>query len=145
MQDTKSANKIDLSEFFNSDNISSLLNMFPKLVSNPTKKSNLNSPNAKFYVDKFDFYQMLLEKIKSYFEIKESFVLSKSISLILKDIKSIIDNSNKLKENQRIHFAEPLCQMMQRSISKDFNRLKRNLSTKSNGKHTVNERSKRKI
>ena len=145
MQDTKSANKIDLSEFFNSDNISSLLNMFPKLVSNPTKKSNSNSPNAKFYVDKFYFYQMLLEKIKSYFEIKESFVLSKSISLILKDIKSIIDNSNKLKENQRIHFAEPLSQMMQRSISKDFNRLKRNLSTKSNGKHTVNERSKRKI
>ena len=61
MQDTKSANKIDLSEFFNSDNISSLLNMFPKLVSNPAKKSNSNSPNAKFYVDKFDFYQMLLE------------------------------------------------------------------------------------
>ena len=144
MQNTKTNPKIDLSEFFNPDNISSLFNMFPKLISKPTKISNTKSPSAKFYVDKFEFYQMLLEKIKSYFEINESFIISKSISIILKDVKSIIDNTNRLKEIQKIQFANTSNHIMQRSISKDFNRLKRNLSTKSNGKHNINERIKRK-
>ena len=144
MQNTKTNPKIDLSEFFNPDNISSLFNMFPKLISKPTKNSNKKTLSAKFYVDKFEFYQMLLEKIKSYFEINESFIISKSISIILKDVKSIIDNTNRLKEIQKIQFANTSNHIMQRSISKDFNRLKRNLSTKSNGKHNINERIKRK-
>ena len=84
MQDTKLNAKVDLSEFYNSDNLSDLFKVFPKLKSNITQKTNTNSPYInKMYVDKFSFYQMILEKIKNYFEINESFIISKSISIIL--------------------------------------------------------------
>ena len=144
MQDTKLNAKLDLSEFYNSDNLSDLFNVFPKLKSNITQRTNMNSPYInKIYVDKFSFYQMILEKIKNYFEINESFIISKSISIILKDIKSIIDSSNSMK-NKNFHVLNNVYSTHKRSQSKDTLKIKRTLSTKSNGKNKINEQIKRK-
>ena len=144
MQDTKLNAKLDLSEFYNSDNLSDLFNVFPKLKSNITQRTNMNSPYInKIYVYKFSFYQMILEKIKNYFEINESFIISKSISIILKDIKSIIDSSNSMK-NKNFHVLNNVYSTHKRSQSKDTLKIKRTLSTKSNGKNKINEQIKRK-
>ena len=144
MQDTKLNAKLDLSEFYNSDNLSDLFNVFPKLKSNITQRTSMNSPYInKIYVDKFSFYQMILEKIKNYFEINESFIISKSISIILKDIKSIIDSSNSMK-NKNFHVLNNVYSTHKRSQSKDTLKIKRTLSTKSNGKNKINEQIKRK-
>ena len=119
MQDTKLNTKLDLSEFYNSDNLSDLFNVFPKLKSNITQRTNMNSPYInKIYVDKLSFYQMILEKIKNYFEINESFIISKSIAIILKDVKSIIDFSNSMK-NKNFHVVNNVYSTNKRSQSKD--------------------------
>jgi hypothetical protein len=86
---------------------------------------------------------MILEKIKNYFEINESFIISKSISIILKDIKSIIDSSNSMK-NKNFHVLNNVYSTHKRSQSKDTLKIKRTLSTKSNGKNKINEQIKRK-
>ena len=144
MEDTKLNAKLDLSEFYNSDNLSDLFNVFPMLKSNITQRTNMNSPYInKIYVDKFSFYQMILEKIKNYFEINESFIISKSIAIILKDIKSIIDCSNSMK-NKNFHVVNNVYCTNKRSQSKDTLKVKRTLSTKSNGKNKINEQIKRK-
>ena len=144
MQDTKLNAKVDLSEFYNSDNLSDLFKVFPKLKSNITQKTNTNSPYInKMYVDKFSFYQMILEKIKNYFEINESFIISKSISIILNDIKSIIESNNSRK-NTNFHVLNNALSIHKRTQSKDNLKIKRALSTKSNGKNKINEQNKRK-
>ena len=144
MQDTKSYNKIDLSEYYNSDSLSDLFQVFPKLSQKNNQRANINSPSGKIYVDKFSFYQMILEKIKNYFEIKESFIISKSISIILDDIKSIIDNKNSKKNANFSLINKERYRNDNRSLSKEIYHIKRALSTKSNGKNKITEQYKRK-
>ena len=143
MQDTKLSTKLDLSEYYKSDSLSDLFNVFPNLKQEITKRTNSNSPSTKIYVDKFSFYQMILEKIKNYFEINQSFIISKSISIILNDIKSIIDGNNSRK-NVNFQKVNNNNNVEKRSHSKDAVKIKRTLSTKSNGKHKINEQTKRK-
>ena len=144
MQDTKSYNKIDLSEYYNSDSLSDLFQVFPKLNQKNNKRININSLSGKIYVDKFSFYQMILEKLKNYFEIKESFIISKSISIILDDIKSIIDNKNSKKNVNFSLINKERYRNDNRSLSKEIYHIKRALSTKSNGKNKITEQYKRK-
>ena len=144
MQDTKSYNKIDLSEYYNSDSLSDLFQVFPKLSQKNNQRANINSPSGKIYVDKFSFYQMILEKLKNYFEIKESFIISKSISIILDDIKSIIDNKNSKKNANFSFINKERYRNDNRSLSKEIYHIKRALSTKSNGKNKITEQYKRK-
>ena len=144
MQDTKSYNKIDLSEYYNSDSLSDLFQVFPKLSQKNNQRANINSPSGKIYVDKFSFYQMILEKLKNYFEIKESFIISKSISIILDDIKSIIDNKNSKKNANFSLINKERYRNDNRSLSKEIYHIKRALSTKSNGKNKITEQYKRK-
>ena len=143
MQDTKSNTKLNLSEYYKSDNLSDLFNVFPKLKSDMIKGTNSFSSYGKIYVDKFSFYQMILEKIKNYFEINESFIISKAISIILNDIKSIIDSNNS-RRNKNFHMVNKFDCVDKRNNSRDEIKIKRALSTKSNGKNKINERIKRK-
>ena len=54
-----------------------------------TLRNKYSIPNGKpILIDKFLFYRIILEKIKNYFELSESFVISESIDIILKDIKN---------------------------------------------------------
>ena len=144
MQDTKSHSKIDLSEYYSSDNLSDLFQVFPKLKPNINHRTNVISPNGKIYVDKLGFYQMILEKIKNYFEIQQSFIISKSISIMLNDIKSIASGNNikEIKNFPKTSNEKPV--NINKNLSKDIFNLKRNLSTKSNGKNKINEQEKRK-
>ena len=87
---------------------------------------------------------MILEKLKNYFEIKESFIISKSISIILDDIKSIIDNKNSKKNANFSLINKERYRNDNRSLSKEIYHIKRALSTKSNGKNKITEQYKRK-
>jgi hypothetical protein len=78
--------KLNLLEYYPVHFIKNLVKVFPRL--NGIIPKNIESNLQPIFIDKFLFYRMVLEKIKNYFEISESFVLSESIEIILKDIKS---------------------------------------------------------
>ena len=123
MQDTRYNSRLDLSKFYSQENLPYLYKVFPKI------KLNLSSgPYANYYIDKYFFYQIILEKIKNYFDIKQAFIISDSIQIILNDIQSTIDK-NKSK-------AFPI---INNRYNKDASPFKRCLSTKSNGKNKINE------
>lgn len=133
MQDTKLTSKINLSEYYNSDDLSQLFKIFPKLNQDPIQNTRRKLPYDKFFIEKSTFYQVILEKIKSYFELKQSFLISNAISIILKELKSIShQNSMKVidlpvipnRPNDKTHYP------------------KRCFSSKSNGKYKINEQAK---
>ena len=123
MQDTRYNSRLDLSKFYSQENLPYLYKVFPKI------KLNLSSgPYANCYIDKYFFYQIILEKIKNYFDIKQSFIISDSIQIILNDIQSTID-----KNKNRVF------PVINNRYNKDVSPFKRCLSTKSNGKNKINE------
>ena len=130
MQDTKFSSKIVLSKFYSKENLSNLHKVFPKLKIN---SSIDNSSYDNYVVDKYFFYKIVLEKLKNYFEVNQSFIMSDSISIILKDIESII-NRNKNEILPRINTRY--------NNNKDNSQIKRCLSTKSNGKKNSKENIK---
>ena len=87
---------INLSSEYPDHSLTNILKVFPQLknlVILP-KKTDIFSSTLPVLVDKITFYQIILEKIKSYFELKETFIMSDSVGIILKDIKRIMQNSN---------------------------------------------------
>ena len=125
MQDTKYNSRLDLSKFYSQENLSYLYKILPKIKLN---LSTANSPYANCYIDKYFFYQIILEKIKNYFDIKQAFIISDSIQIILNDIQSTIDkNRNKIFP------------IINNRYNKDISPFKRCLSTKSNGKNKSND------
>ena len=77
--------QLNLSEHYPSHLFKNLIRVFPR-ISNIVQKNNSNKQPV--FIEKFLFYQMILEKIKNYFELSESFVISESIDIMLKDIKN---------------------------------------------------------
>jgi len=130
MQDTKFNSKLDLSKYYSIENLTYLYKVFPKIKQNI---STSNYPFTSYTIDKNTFYQIILEKIKNYFEIKQAFIISDSISILLNDIESTIDkNKNKFLP------------LINNRYNKDTSPFKRCLSTKSNGKNKNNENIKAK-
>ena len=86
MQEVIYNSKMNLSELYPNHLFKNLIRVFPRLSSIIPK--NIISNAQPILIDKFLFYRMILEKVKTYFEIGESFVISESIDIILKDIKS---------------------------------------------------------
>ena len=146
---SKLASTINLSENYPKDDLSNLLRVFPQLNELVAKKngSNIDFAHKPAIVDKFEFYHIVLEKIKNYFELKETFVISDSISLMLKDIKSFKEqmNQEKLKlddSKKKVKFPlikdVPKRNLPDIESDKFVRKAKRNYSTKSNGKDTIN-------
>ena len=79
--------QINLTEHYPSHLFKNLIRVFPRL-NNLLQKNNSSQIQTPVLIDKFVFYQMILEKIKNYFELSESFVISESIDIIIKDIKN---------------------------------------------------------
>ena len=77
--------QLNLSEYYPSHLFKNLIRVFPRLNNIVQKNNSIQQP---VYIEKFLFYQMILEKIKNYFELSESFVISESIDIIIKDIKN---------------------------------------------------------
>jgi hypothetical protein len=93
MQDTKFNSKLDLSKYYSIENLTYLYKVFPKIKQNI---STSNYPFTSYTIDKNTFCRIILEKIKNYFEIKQAFIISDSISILSNDIESTIDkNKNK--------------------------------------------------
>lgn len=155
MQDqTKLASTINLSENYPKDDLSNLLKVFPQLNELMSQKngSNIDFSHKPAIVDKFDFYHIVLEKIKNYFEIKETFVISDSISIMLKDIKAFKEQMGqkklKLDEHKKnVKFPlindTPKSSCLKKNLpetesDKFVRKAKRNYSTKSNGNEKIN-------
>ena len=77
--------QLNLSEHYPSHLFKNLVKVFPRL-NGIIQKNNTNQ--QPIFIEKFLFYQMILEKIKNYFELSESFVISESIELMIKDLKN---------------------------------------------------------
>ena len=86
MQEVIYNSKLNLSEHYPAHLFINLIKVFPRLNSLIPKNTTNNS--QPILIDKFLFYRMVLEKIKNYFELSESFVISESIAIILKDIRN---------------------------------------------------------
>jgi len=86
MQEILINSKLNLLDHFPLHTFKNLVKIFPRLTNMIPK--NIVSNAQPIYIDKFLFYRMILEKIKNYFELNESFIISESIDVILKDIKS---------------------------------------------------------
>ena len=95
--------------------------------------SNIDFAHKPAIVDKFELYHIVLEKIKNYFELKETFVISDSISIMLKDIKLFQEQKNqeKLKDFPKRNLPDI-------ELDKFVRKAKRNYSTKSNGNEKIN-------
>ena len=155
MQKNDFDSNINLSEQYLENKLAHLIKIFPELNNFITKQknSNVNSthPHQNMIIDKYVFYQTVLGKIKQYFELKESFIISESISIILKDINNIIHQTN-CKQSERNQIKNkntfPLINRTKsRQMSKERlngetierNKTFRKYSTRSNGKKKINE------
>jgi hypothetical protein len=146
---SKLISTINLSENYPKDDLSNLLKIFPQLNELVAKKngSNFDFSHKPAIVDKFEFYHIILEKIKNYFEIKETFVISDSISIMLKDIKSFQEQMNQkklkldeIKKNVKFPLINDAPKKNLPDIESDkfIRKAKRNYSTKSNGNEKIN-------
>ena len=137
--------KINLSEKFPEYNLPNLSKVFPqiKYLIKKNETSEFVLPKIPMIVDKKSFYKMVLEKLKSYFEIKEKFIISDSLDIILKDLNNLFQKtSDKAYTKNKVEF--PLITKNQSPSVKDYlldkmkNKSLRNFSTKSNGKRKIN-------
>ena len=153
---SKLTSTINLSENYPKDDLSHLLKVFPQLNELMSKKNGsiIDFSHKPAIVDKFEFYHIVLEKIKNYFELKETFVISDSISIMLKDIKSFKEQMNQKKikldepkKNVNVKFPlindAPKSSCLKKNLpdsesDKFVRKAKRNYSTKSNGNEKIN-------
>ena len=154
MKKTNFDTKINLSDHFFDHKLSDLLKMFPELKEIISKENNSHTNFAQkpITVDKFIFYQSILEKIKNYFELNEKFIISDSISIMLKDIRALSKevkhnglkkDITKKKENLPL-LNNVITQNLQKNLTDNTNKnifkrkAKRSYSTKSNGNEKIN-------
>ena len=143
MLKTNTNSTINLTNEYADHSITNLLKVFPQLknlIFNQSKSEVMSQP---MIVDKFSFYQIILEKMKSYFELKETFIISDSIGIILKDIKSIIQHISYIqpdKTNNEKKIKFPLIKKFSTSKPREDikNKTSRNYSIKSNGRGKLN-------
>ena len=100
--------KFNLSELYSLDDLKKLFKIIPELsnLCKHTYNSNISSisksntftsdysESTKFSnnitkINKFSFFKVILLKLKSYFEVNESFIIMKTLSLLLKEIECI--------------------------------------------------------
>ena len=109
--------KFNLSELYSLEDLQKLVKIIPELLNicsasysnlSPNTKlksssrddsENINILNNKTKIDKFLFLKIILSKLKSYFEINESFIIMKTISIILKEI-NLLENYFAIKPNR---------------------------------------------
>ena len=154
MQKTNFSTTINLSDHFLDHNLSDLLKVFPELKEKIFKGNGSLSNFAQkpFTVDKFIFYQSILEKMKNYFELNEKFLISESLSIMLKDIKELskkVNNKDLKKDNFKKKEELPCINTLNTPSLKKYltdegnknnfiRKAKRSYSTKSNGNEKIN-------
>ena len=105
---TQYETKFNLSELYSLDDLKKLFKIIPELsnLCKHTYNSNISSisksntftsdysESTKFSnnitkINKFSFFKVILLKLKSYFEVNESFVMMKTLSILFKEIECI--------------------------------------------------------
>ena len=110
IQEKKTEDEIiyNLSELYSLEELKKLFKIIPELInlcksviiSNLTPNKKLNTPsnsdsnnikilNNQAKINKFYFFKIFLSKLKSYFEVTESFIFAKTISLLISEIENI--------------------------------------------------------
>ena len=96
--------KINLKEYYDSDNLKHLFKVFPKLKPKNYIDSKTSSTFRGIYLTKYNFYNIVLEKVKIYFELNGNFTVSNTVNILLQDIKNIFEyESNDNKNNDIIN------------------------------------------
>ena len=103
--------KFSLSECYSYEGLKKLIKIIPEITTlyNPINKLKYTSNdesekiNISYYhtkISKFPFFKIILSKLKSYFEVNESFVIIKSLTILLNEIdnleKYFSSNSNQI-------------------------------------------------
>ena len=105
---TQYETKFNLSELYSLDDLKKLFKIIPELsnLCKYTNNSNISSisksntftsdysQSTKFSnnitkINKFSFFKVILLKLKSYFEVNESYIMMKTLSMLLKEIECI--------------------------------------------------------
>ena len=96
--------KFNLSTLYTSEDFKKLFQIIPELSNlyflsnnpNYSKKTlikenqeNICSQNYQTKINKFYFFKIILSKLKSYFEINESFIIIKTISILINEINNL--------------------------------------------------------
>ena len=121
--DIKYITSINLLESYSNEEIMKLINIMPELSNfSNDQLSSTDSSNKKpkqinlikdankppLIINKFNFFSLLLTKIKSYFQIKESAIMVKSLNIFIEEFKKICrllkiyENSINLESSQKI-------------------------------------------
>ena len=107
---------INLSEHLSEQSLTHLSKVFPQL--------KLLNPDS-LEIKRNKFYSMIIEKIKSYFEINEKFIIAECLSILLNDINKVEENLTKTNYSRRNKLSNGTQKTMdKKSLSKKI--LKRN-------------------
>ena len=99
--------RINLLELFSLDDLKKLIRIIPELSNLFTPSQNTFSPInksktfcvenpeniklSKYHkrINKFTFFKIIISKLKSFFEVNESFIIMKTLSIIIKEIENM--------------------------------------------------------
>ena len=104
-KNTRYETKFNLSKLYSPDDLKKVFQVIPELTnlflpannSNQSQKNtivketqeNINIPNYQSSINKFSFFKIILFKLKSYFELNESFIIIKTISFLINEIDNL--------------------------------------------------------
>ena len=90
--------------------IPSLNTKYKSLCNNDSENINISAHQTK--INKFQFFKIFLLKLKSYFEINENFIITKTISILINEIDNIeklfILNSNNPEKSKNEEKSETI-------------------------------------
>ena len=112
--------KINISELYSQEELQSLLKVFPELSkyslpaikinknfaqNSSTSSSSFSINKPRILISKDEFAKLVLSKVKSYFEINESFTLVKSLNFLLKEFNK--DGEKKFSTEKMKNLQKP--------------------------------------
>ena len=156
--------KFHLSELYSSDELKKLFQTIPELsTSCQSTKSSYMSPKSKFKtlsnedtenitisnnqtkIGKFNFFRIILSKVKSYFELNESLLIIKTLSVLINEIENLekffISNRQDSKIKNRNDQRSELKNEKENKTSIKFEKIKKinyKFNTKNQAKITKN-------
>jgi len=128
--------KFNLFELYSFEELKKLLKVIPEITSlyNQIKKES-EKINVSYYqtkINKFPFFKIILSKLKSYFEVNESFIIMRTLSIMINEIENLekffILNShsqNSKNKNKKEQKSGSKNQRENKSFKK-FEKVKRN-------------------
>ena len=167
MQDknNKYVELFNLSELYSSDDLKKLFKIIPELLKVSRTHSNsvhskttelfkfmsdenidnINISGKPLKINKFLFIKVILLKLKSYFEVNESFIFMKTLSILISEIKNLekylVSNSHSSKSKTRnekiLHKSSKKPEKIHKENYKTTN-VSLKTSTKNNGLNSTN-------